>query len=106
MANQSQINHNTNTESNFKGKAAARRQKNMTSQINKHIIKAKDNDTAIINTAIKLAADERNAMNKTTMMTYDSCANGHYLSVKDRKKLDLPILRVSSKKLVVANGGA
>ena len=36
----------------------------MTNQINKHILKAKDNDAAISNTAIKLADDERNVMDK------------------------------------------
>ena len=39
----------------------------MTNQINKHILKAKDNDGAIINTAIKLADNERNVMNKRTI---------------------------------------
>ena len=112
-----------------------------------------DNDAAIINTAINLADDERNLMNKptihqrshiekgfstathqsnnsitcdgkhlhfrskptiatyqqhdkTTILTYDSGADGHYLSEKDRKKLGLPILRISDKKVVVDNGGA
>ena len=44
--------------------------------------------------------------NNTPMLTYDSVADGHYLSEKDRTKLDLPILRISYKKLGVANGGA
>ena len=39
------------------------------------------------------------------MLTYDSGADGHYLSEKDRKKLGLTILRVFSKKVGVANGG-
>ena len=43
---------------------------------------------------------------KTTMLTYDSGADGKSLSEKDRKKLGLPILRVSDKKVGVANGGA
>ena len=41
-----------------------------------------------------------------TMLTYDSGADRHYLSEKYRKKLGLPILRVSAKKVGVKNGGA
>ena len=40
----------------------------------------------------------------TPMVTYDSGADGHYLSKKDRKKLGLPILRIPDKKLGLANG--
>ena len=125
----------------------------MNKQIDKTIIKAKDNDTAIINAVIKLADDERSAMKKSTihqraqvgeayntathkrnnrftcegkhiqfkrkpsiatykqhdntpMVTYNSGADGHYLSKKDRTKLGLPILRISDKKVGVANGRA
>ena len=39
----------------------------MNNQINKYIIKAKDNDVSITNTAIKLVYDERNVMKKTTI---------------------------------------
>ena len=39
-------------------------------------------------------------------LTFDSGAYGPHLSKKDRKKLGLPILRVSEKKVGVANGGA
>ena len=120
---------------------------------NQNIIKTRDNDTVIINTAIKLVDDECNVMNKPTirqranvgiafitathqlnsiitrdgkhvqfiskptistyhqhnktkMLTYDSGADGNYLSKKDRKKLGLPILRISGNKVGVANGGA
>ena len=38
----------------------------MSKKIDKNIIKAKDNDAAIINAAIKLADDERSVMDKTT----------------------------------------
>jgi NACalpha-BTF3-like transcription factor len=38
------------------------------------------------------------------MMTYDSGADGTYISKKDRAKAGLPILRQSSKKVQVANG--
>ena len=41
-----------------------------------------------------------------TMLTYKSGANRHYLIKKDRKKIGLPILRVSAKKLGLANAGA
>ena len=37
-------------------------------------------------------------------LTYDSGADGHYLSEKDRKIAGLPILRTSTKKVGVANG--
>ena len=40
------------------------------------------------------------------MVTYDSGAYGHYLNEKDRTKLGLPILRISYKKVGVANDGA
>ena len=112
-----------------------------------------DYDAAIINTAIKLADDERSVLKKTTirqrtqvdkafstlasqsnniityeskhvklrskpsidtyqqhdgttMLTYDSGADGNYLSKKDRTKLGLLILIISDKKVGVANGGA
>ena len=39
------------------------------------------------------------------MVTYDSGAGGHYLSKKYRTKLGLLILRISDKKVGVANGG-
>ena len=40
------------------------------------------------------------------MLTYNTGKDGHNLSKKDRKQLGLPILRVSAKKVGVANGGA
>ena len=39
-----------------------------------------------------------------TMITYDSGADGHYLSEADRKRARLPILRHSTKQVGVANG--
>jgi hypothetical protein len=39
------------------------------------------------------------------MVTYDSGADGHYISKKDRRKAGLPILRTSTQKVGVANGG-
>jgi hypothetical protein len=39
------------------------------------------------------------------MVTYDSGADGHYISERDRRKAGLPILRTSTRKVGVANGG-
>ena len=39
------------------------------------------------------------------MVTYDSGADGHYISEKDRCKAGLPILQTSTRKVGVANGG-
>ena len=38
------------------------------------------------------------------MVTYDSGADGHYISENDRKTIGLLILRISAKKVGVANG--
>ena len=45
------------------------------------------------------------ATNDATMMTYDSGADGHYFSETDRQKAGLPIIRRSTKRVGVANGG-
>ena len=37
------------------------------------------------------------------MVTYDSGADGHYISETDQKKARLPILRKSTKRVGVAN---
>jgi len=47
---------------------------------------------------------EYNTKNSTVMIRYDSGADGHYISEKDRKTVGLPILRISAKKVDVANG--
>jgi hypothetical protein len=39
------------------------------------------------------------------MITYDSGANGNYISGKDRHKAGLPIIRKSTRWVGVANGG-
>jgi hypothetical protein len=39
------------------------------------------------------------------MVTYDSGADGHYISEKDRRKAGLPILCTFTRKVGVANGG-
>ena len=41
----------------------------------------------------------------TTMLMYNSGSDGHYLRKKDRKKLGIPILRVSANKVGIANDG-
>ena len=40
------------------------------------------------------------------MITYDSEADGNYVSEEDRSRLGMPILKQSKRRLVVANGGA
>ena len=40
------------------------------------------------------------------MVTYDSVADGHYLSEKDRTTLGLPILIISDNKVGVSNDSA
>jgi len=45
------------------------------------------------------------ASENATLVTYDSGANGHYLSEADRKQAGLPILRQSTKHVGVVNGG-
>ena len=47
---------------------------------------------------------EYNTEDSTVMVTYDSGADGHYISEKDRKTVSLPILRISAKKVGVAIG--
>jgi len=39
------------------------------------------------------------------LVTYESGANGHYISEKDRRNAGLPILRPSTRQVGVANGG-
>jgi hypothetical protein len=39
------------------------------------------------------------------MVTYDSGANGHYISKKDRSNAGLPILRPLTRQVGVTNGG-
>jgi hypothetical protein len=52
-----------------------------------------------LNTNIRIIKDPN-----VVMMTYDSGADGTYISKRDRVKAGLPILRQSSKKVRVANG--
>ncbi len=46
-----------------------------------------------------------NSNEQPIMITYDSGADGHYISEKDRHKAGLPILRTSTRTVGVANGG-
>jgi hypothetical protein len=47
---------------------------------------------------------EYNDEDAAILVTYDSGADGHYISERDRQKLGQPILRISAKKVGVANG--
>ena len=47
---------------------------------------------------------EYNIKNSTVMVMHDSGADGHHISETDRKTAGLPILRISAKKVGVANG--
>ena len=70
-ANPTQRDQPTSTYRIFKRKAVVRHKENMNKQIDKNIIKAEDNDTEIINAAIKLTDDERSARNKITIHQKD-----------------------------------
>ncbi len=61
---------------------------------NKHVRFAKHNEVHLFENAETLI-----------MMTYDSGADGHYISEKDRCKVGLPIIRKSTRWVGVANGG-
>ena len=67
LDNPSQTNQTTSTEIKFKINAAIKRHQNQNNHIKNYIIKNRDDDAAIINTAIKLVDDEHNVMNKTTI---------------------------------------
>jgi hypothetical protein len=61
---------------------------------NKHVRFAKHNQVHLFsNTEIPI------------MVTYDSGADGHYISKKDSRKAGLPIIRKSTRRVGVANGG-
>jgi hypothetical protein len=61
---------------------------------NKHVRFAKNNEVHLFDKA-----------EKPIMITYDSGADGHYISKKDRRKAGLPIIRKSTRWVGVANGG-
>ena len=56
--------------------------------------------------ASKVDTQEYNELAMATEVTYDSEADGNYMSEDDRAKLGLPILRKSTKRVKSANGGA
>ncbi len=61
---------------------------------NKHVRFAKNNEVHIFdNTETPI------------MITYNSGADGHYISEKDRRKVGLPIIRKSTRWVGMANGG-
>lgn len=43
--------------------------------------------------------------NKHIIVMYNSGTDGHYISKADQKQADLPILRQSTKRVGIANGG-
>jgi hypothetical protein len=61
---------------------------------NKHVRFAKNNKVHLFDKA-----------ETPIMITYDSGAEGHYISEKDRHKVGLPIIRKSNRWVGVANGG-
>ena len=47
-----------------------------------------------------------NSSDEAVIVTYDSGSDGNYVSEADRTKLGLPIMRISTKRVTVANSGA
>ena len=47
-----------------------------------------------------------NSSDEAVIVTYNSGSDGNYVSEADRTKLGLPILRISTKRVTVANAGA
>jgi hypothetical protein len=67
--------------------------------------------TAIKRTATQLLANKKQVtfgntieQANTVHLTYNSGADGHYVSKDDRKEARMPILRSSNKKVGVENG--
>jgi hypothetical protein len=75
------------------GSAFNRTIKKLTKQ--KHVSFAKQNEVHLFNAT----------STPSIMLTYDSGANGHYISKHDQRKAGLPILRPSTRRVGVANGG-
>jgi hypothetical protein len=61
---------------------------------NKHVRFAKHNKVHLISN-----------IETPIMVTYDSGADGHFISKKDRRKAGLPIIQKSTRQVGVANGG-
>lgn len=62
-------------------------------------------DNAHVTFATQALIQEFNEDDAPVMATLHSGADNHYISEKDRKKLNLPILKKSSRRVGVANGG-
>jgi hypothetical protein len=60
----------------------------------KHVRFAKNNEVHLFDNA-----------ETPIMITYDSGANGHYISEKDPRKAGLPIIQKSTRRVGMANGG-
>ncbi len=60
---------------------------------NKHVRITKNNEVHLFDNA-----------ETPIMMTFDSGADGHYISKKDRRKAGLPIIQKSTRRVGVANG--
>ncbi len=61
----------------------------------KHVSFAKQNKVHLFNAT----------STPSIMLTYDTGADGHYISKHDQRKAGLPILRPSTRRVGVANGG-
>eukprot|EP00956_Cyclotella_meneghiniana_P036454 scaffold125927_cov79-Cyclotella_meneghiniana.AAC.1 len=62
-------------------------------------------DKTHVRFAKKAQMQEFNKNDEPIMASLDSGADNHYISEEDRKKLGLPILKKSSRRVGVANGG-
>ena len=78
--------------------------KHSISAIAKRFVNKINGNTKHVRFASKHSVREFTQQSKPTMMTYDSGADGHYISEKDRKAANLPILKKSNKRVSVANG--
>jgi hypothetical protein len=63
-------------------------------------------NTKRVRFATKFTTRSSNTNKTSTLITYDSGADGHYISERDRIAAGLPILRQSYKRVGVANGGS
>ena len=85
----------------------AQQGRNVGAQVASQMVKAAKN---IIKPSkrVRFASKRRvrvfNDKDVAAMVTYDSGADGHYISKQDRIKAGLPILRPSSKRVAVVNG--
>jgi hypothetical protein len=73
------------------------------SAFNRTIKKINKNKYVSFNTHNRVHQHSSNK--QSIMVTYNSGADGHYISKKDRYKASLPILQTSTQKVGVANGG-